>query len=383
MLRRRLYSALGPIYDAATDLGRWLGALDALTEAVGGHATALLVIEKEDVPYQPSAMSSRYRNWILHGEGQYYLDYLKHYEAFDFETVRRIPVGELLHDINMGTEREVIDQRPDYVFLRETVGVRRRIGVRLHENKAWFDMVAIGFHKRHVLAPASAFKLIPPLVPHLAKTVELWRAFSILRSRYQAVLAVLDRVQVGLAIALPSGELIVRNAEAECILGLGDGLALTPNNRLIGRDPDLAPKIAAAILAASQTARGEADCPETQMASARPSGAHPFLIEVAPLADSAGELGHELPGAVITLIDPAVAPDLDLKRFSRLYALTRAEAEVCALMVQGLTGPTIAEMRNTSPETAKSQMSAVLAKTGTRRRADLIRLVVRTLPPIG
>jgi DNA-binding CsgD family transcriptional regulator len=385
MSRRDVFAALGPIYDAATDSGRWLGALDALNEAVGGHATALLVRERDDplVPYEVSAMSSRYKAWFDSGRADHYFTHLHHHEAFDFETVKRIPVHELLHDINMGTEREVIDHRPDYVHLREEVGVRRRIGVRLNENKAWFDMVAIGFHQRHLLAPASAFELIPPLVPHLTKVVQPWRAFTILRSRYQAVLAVLDRVHVGLAIALASGELIVRNAEAERILGLGDGLMLSAGNRLIGRDPVLAPRVAAAILEASNTARGEGDRPESLMVCQRPSGLHSFLIEVAPLADSAGELGHELRGAVVTLIDPAAAPDIDLKRFARLHKLTRAEAEVCTLMVQGLTGATIAEMRDTSLETVRSQMAAVLAKTGTHRRADLIRLAVRTLPPVG
>lgn len=124
MAERELRSALGPIYDAATNSNRWLDARDALNMGVGAHATALLVRERDDplVPYEVSAMGSRYREWIVSGRADNYFTHLHHHEAFDFETVKRTPVHELLHDIDMGTEREVIDRRPDYVYLREEVG---------------------------------------------------------------------------------------------------------------------------------------------------------------------------------------------------------------------------------------------------------------------
>ena len=209
------------------------------------------------------------------------------------------------------------------------------------------------------------------------------RAFSRLRARYAAVLAVLDKVHVGLAVANASGELIVWNAEADRILGLGDGVALTRDHRIHCRDPDQTGLLHARIREAARTAGGEADRSESLFAVPRPSGSHPFLIEVAPVTDSAGEIEPRLTGAVITLIDPDNTANLDIERFAELHGLTGAETAVCGLMVNGLTGPAIAEMRSTSLETAKTQMSAVLAKTGVARRSELIRLVVRTLPPVG
>ena len=108
-----------------------------------------------------------------------------------------------------------------------------------------------------------------------------------------------------------------------------------------------------------------------------------MLVEVAPLGDRAGEVGFGVAGALVTLIDPERAPALDISRFARLQGLTEAEADVCAGMVAGLTGAAIAERRSTSLETVKCQISSVLSKAGVRRRSELIRLVVRTQPPIG
>jgi hypothetical protein len=62
------------------------------------------------------------------------------------------------------------------------------------------------------------------LLPHITKAVEIGRTFSQLKSRYSAVLTALDRVKVGLAIALPSGDVIVENEEAQRILSLKGGL---------------------------------------------------------------------------------------------------------------------------------------------------------------
>lgn len=74
---------------------------------------------------------------------------------------------------------------------------------------------------------------------------------------------------------------------------------------------------------------------------------------------------------------------MNIERFANLHGLGDAETAVCAHMVAGLTKMAIAERRSTTPETVKSQMAAVQSKTGAPRRTELIRLVVRTLPPIG
>ena len=113
----------------------------------------------------------------------------------------------------------------------------------------------------------------------------------------------------------------------------------------------------------------------------RPSGAQ-FLLDVAPLKDSRQELDGPAEGALITLIDPERVPEIKMDRFIALYGLTRAEAEVCALVVDGRSLDEIAETRNTTPVTVKNQVAALLSKTGVARRSELIRLVIRIFPPV-
>lgn len=380
-LDRHGFAALGPIYDAAMDESRWREALDAVSRASDAIGAAMMVVEKEDNPYSGRALGGAYGN-AAPGVMDYYLEHLAHLEAREWEALAAARVRDILIDSDVG-DPALLDQRADYVYLREKVGVGRRLGVRLNENPAWYDAMTVVFASRDTSVAARSRPRLAPLLPHLAKAVEMGRAFSRLRERHAAVLAVLDKVHVGLAIAGASGELIVWNTEADRILRLGDGMALAHDRHIVLRDPDQTAMLHASIHAAAGTARGEANRPESLIAIPRPSGVHAFLLEVAPVSDSAGEIASNLSAAVITLIDPQHTPDLDIRRFGQLFELTTAETEVCGLMVAGLTGPAIAERRSTSLETVKSQMAAVLAKTGVARRSELIRLVVRTLPPIG
>lgn len=377
------YAALGSIYDAAMDTARWREALDAVTFATDGRVAALMIVEREDHPYSLTAVSGQYEVLAGRDNLEYYTKHLAHLEKREWESLARQPVRQPLLDSEAWADAEILDQRADYRFLREKAGIRRRLGVRLNENAAWYDAMTIGYDAGIGQVPRQHITKLMLLLPHLAKAVEMGCTFMQLRARYAAVLSVLDHVHVGLAIARASGDVIVTNAEADRILSLGDGIVLSSDNRFLCRNPDQTELLRTNIVEAALTAAGEADRPESLVAVARPSGAHPFLIEVAPVCDAKGELDRNLAAAFITLIDPNSAPRLKIDRFAALFGLTGAEAAVCTHMVNGLTGPLIAEIRGTSPETVKVQMAAVLAKTGTRRRSELIRLVVRTLPPIA
>lgn len=277
----------------------------------------------------------------------------------------------------------MLDARPDYVFSRERYAIGRRVAFRLNAIPAWYDAAIFVFDAKRRDTPVASLTALRPLLPHLAKAVEIGRAFALLRARYKAALAALDRVQVGLAIALPSGEIVLRNAEAERIFSLADGIGLGRDGHLICREPERRQTIETAIAAAALTARGGPGHHEWLALVKRRSGAHPFLLDVAPLVDSGMEIDRDLVGALVTIIDPDRLPPTSARRFALLHGLTAAEAEVCKLLIEGASGPEIAERRGTAPGTAKAQVRRIMEKTGARSRGELIRMALRALPPVG
>lgn len=382
MLHPDGYVALTHIYDAAINPGRWRRALDAVSDSVEAKAIALLIRRPDPASKDLQMLNSTYLRFTRSPWGLYYGLRLSRLQNPDWEFLSHQPVHLPTPDTTIGPSAGELDRRADYAFLRKKLGIGRRLGVRLNADKVWFDALSIAFDEKATAVPREAIDKTRLLLPHLTKAVEIGRTFAQLKSRYSAVLTALDRVKVGLAIALPSGDVIVENEEAQRILSLKDGLTKPRDGRLWCHDPEQSAELQAAISKAANTSRGEENSSEYLMALKRPSDAAPLLVDVAPLKDSKAELDGPLEGALVTVIDPDRVPYLRMDRFVVLYGLTPAEADVCGLIVQGMSVNEIAEARTTSPVTAKNQIAAILGKTGVSRRAELIRLVIRVLPPV-
>lgn len=376
------YAALPYIYDAATNMRNWKRALDAAGRSIGSRAIAL-TIRRRDLPVKDLYMlSSRYLEFSRSIPGMYYGLWLSRLQKGDWDFLSRQQVHVPVADTAMGFEPEELDRRRDYAFLRKKLAVSRRVGVRLNADCVWFDAMSIAFDKNIPEVPQASLVRTIDLLPHITKSVEIGRTFSVLKAKHNAVLAALDRVQIGMAIALASGEVVVSNSEAERILALADGLTLTREKRLATTDPGTTAKIGKAIKDTCLTAIGEGTASEYIFPISRASGDLEFLVDVSPLKDSLKEIDPSFHGALITIIDPRAVPVPKVDRFARLYQLTAAETEVLSHLINGDSLEEIAEQRGTSPITARNQIASILNKTDSPRRADLIRLVIRVMPPI-
>lgn len=64
-------------------------------------------------------------------------------------------------------------------------------------------------------------------------------------------------------------------------------------------------------------------------------------------------------------------------RLREIYGLTEAEAAIATLITEGQSLTEIAGARGTTRETIRSQLKHILAKTGTRRQAELVSLAMK------
>lgn len=78
-----------------------------------------------------------------------------------------------------------------------------------------------------------------------------------------------------------------------------------------------------------------------------------------------------------TLVDHTAVPDVDPGLLRQLYDLEDAPARVAAACLRADTLPEIARMLSMSTSAAKAHLGTVYARTGCRRRAQLIRLLLR------
>ncbi|MEM1153145.1 MAG: helix-turn-helix transcriptional regulator [Pseudomonadota bacterium] len=82
------------------------------------------------------------------------------------------------------------------------------------------------------------------------------------------------------------------------------------------------------------------------------------------------------------MIDPMNPGAVFITGLEVLYGLTAAEAQVCRLLIDGLSYGDIADTRGVTLETIKSQAKSILAKTGVSSRSALVRLALRINLPV-
>jgi len=371
-------SVLLSVYDAALSDQHWPRALGAFAGHIGSLGAILIAVDQVGLPFQIEQAT------YAMDQVRYYFDNYGHYDVPAMSgRLAEMPPFTLVRDCDVWGDVTQLEDRADYKWLRENIGARCRAGVRLSTNKGWMDLLALQFEKPWDQQSSALAPPLQELLPHLAKAVEINRQFSILRARYQAALAALDYIRIGSCVLSDSGHVILANSEARRIHDLGDGFQFSRAGSIACLSSQTTAALAEKIRDVIATAEGAGTESEVVLLAERKSGARPFIIELAPLRDSLGELENGLHGALLFVVDPENHGAISTERLCRLFALTDAEAEVCRHMIGALSAQEIAEIRNVAEDTVRSQFKAVYAKTGVRRRADLVRLALTVDPPIG
>ena len=370
------------IYGSVLDIGRLPELVDRMTDALEARG-GVLVVQERGTPFSGFDAMSRFYRETHREKVAFYQAELAHHEADDWMRLSAQRVGAPMLDVDLGLTVEQFDSRPHTAWAVRELGIRRRMALRLNDSPGWSDALAFAYPAEMAAVPDAATRRAKDLAPHLARALETTRAFNLLRQRYAAVLSAIDRFGLGLAIALSSGEVLVRNAEALRLCEEGDAIRMRPDGRLDCALPAETSQLLKAIARTARTASGEDELTEAPLRLTRRSGREPVLAHVVPLRDGAGEIESGLSGAVIYLMDLANPPAFDVPRFASLFGLSPAETEVCRLIVDGADAKEIAERRSTSVHTARDQAKAVLSKTGCASRGQLFRLIARTLPPLA
>ena len=375
-----ILKSISSIYDAAVDSIHWDIALDECVGFVGARSATIVVVESD--PANSTLVGSRSKVFRdLEEVTNYYIENLIHHERDGWEYVMKYPKQTIISDQDVWPDT-VSENREDFKYLSDHVNILRKAVARLNDNRAWFDNIAFQFDKKHKSIPANSKRLISQLLPHMAKSIELNRTYSLLQSHYNAVLTALDRVEVEICIAQSDGSVIIANSEANRILSNNDGIALSRVGKLHCKDENANSVIKKAITETSETAAGSNENSGITLSIRRPSGDHSLLIEISPLSDSNAELERNLRGSLITLIDPANHRGFQVSRVAAAYELSGAEETISKYIVDGWKNDDIAEDRNVSVETVKTQVASILKKTNTGGRSELIRLALKVSPPI-
>ena len=373
MNTEQILTAIGAIYDTALNPSLWPDALEQTADSIGARISLLGINDAQYPEIQLLAANHRYGN-----NGAAYLQYRDDpQEQQMLLTVLQQPPQSILRDTDLWNIT-TLQSMPIVQFL-ESLGVFHRCGTLLCKHRGWLDSMVFGYAKGRAGMSQAEEQQLQLLLPHLARSVEIQRPLSILRHRFNAVMSVLDRLHVGVAIVRQNGEVILHNRAAERVFSDSDGLSLAASRRLLAQQAEALYALIDKVIATANT-QGHSDG-ET-MAVPRRSGKTPYILEIAPLRDSQQEIETHLHGAMMFIIDPDKSDVVSIQGLAMAYQLSEAEQDVCQHMINGLSNADIAEQRDVGQETVKTQVTNILSKTNTRSRSELIHLALKISPPI-
>jgi DNA-binding CsgD family transcriptional regulator len=226
------------------------------------------------------------------------------------------------------------------------------------------------------------FRFVERLMPHLQQALRIHLRMARLENDRRTSWELVDSLALGVILVSTGGRIVEVNAAAERILRANDGLAKDRDGFLRAARPEVTRRLRGLIASAAATGAGSGEDAGGALALPRPSALRPLQVLVAPVGrDSASRWSAARPAAVVFVSDPEREPELPESRVERLLGLTRTEARVAIALARGATSNEIAERIGVRANTVRWHLKQIYAKTGARRQAELVRLVL-ALPAV-
>ena len=382
MLSRAVTDIITSAVEAVVRPERWLDLVDQVNACFGFYSSSLVILGRDHETRIPIALSQKLRDvqWeILQSKLLSDAHVLQTIEQRVFEK----PAGELLEQRDMFPPDT--DPLPSYAFrdwMLEAHDVDYHYTLKLNDTGPWVDGL---FPHARVNRPVTEGNrmLLNRLSPLIAGSVRNWRVMEQLRMQFQASLSFLDNLGIAALLCLDDGAVIHRNERSNRLLDAKDGIALNRRGRLKLGDDHSQQSFDTACYELNRTARGSGIQAERSITIERPSGATPYLMIVSPIVDVEAELQSGLRCAMVLIVDPEDRKAVSVDGLVQLGRLTRTEAAVCALLVEGQGTDEIAERRNISENTTRQHIKSILNKLHCHNRVQLLRLAVDTRLPIS
>ena len=218
------------------------------------------------------------------------------------------------------------------------------------------------------------------LMPHLSRALGMMYRLREADLRIASNLAALDRLSAGVVLIGASGAVFHINRAAAEILERGEGLVLreSPSGRRLCARREDEQRLIEAQMAATV---GTHDTPVRHFGSSvavrRRSRRRALMLQFARLPEchTFNPAGGAVCG-IVFITDPAREPRLDADALQRTYGITEGETRLAARIATGDTLQEAAEACGIALGTAKTHLARLFEKTGTRRQADLVRVLL-------
>jgi DNA-binding CsgD family transcriptional regulator len=371
MGRQEEYAELiGLIYEAALDRRVWPLVADRLADFMGAGACQISTHDTrtgtvaEVAPRVPREALVNYANHWVHQNPL-------------IAAGRRMPIGSVFsnHDL---VRKDDFARTEIYNEFFSPLELDEGIGGSLAVDGPFSASFGVWRSARMDAFDQSDGVLLAGLIPHLQRALQLNIRVAELEMGRTASAEMLDRLRQASLLVDAACHVLFANRPAEAILADQLGLRRDAASVLhADRGMDTAALHRFVAKAANPVANGE-DSAGGRLRLSRGELRAPLTVLVIPLRAEAHWLVlPRRPAAILFITDPERTNDPTAASLRQSFGLTRTEAAVALGVLSGGGLKAIAARIGIAPTTARTHLTAIFEKTGTRRQADLVRTLLQ------
>jgi DNA-binding CsgD family transcriptional regulator len=353
-------SLIGDIYEAVFEPALWPSILERIADSVHATTTAFALHDPE----------TRYGLVLGHVRAdpslsQMYDDYYHKLNPHIQKLSLILSTGELAVGQSVISD-EALEQTEYYNdFLKRQDLFHLAGGTIAREGSLRYGLTTLRPRRKGEFE-ARELKPLQALFPHLARAARISKELNTSAHVLQSFVT----LQIGLILLDRQGRVIQANAPAEGILNQKDGLSLNAQGQLLSQKRN--DSLPAKLMAAIATATGEGSHAGGDVLIERHSGKTPYRLSIMPLRVSNFVSQWKQAVAAIFVTDPHVEPCLDSTSLQKHYGVTRHEAAVAALLVQGLDLNEICAQLGVKKTTVRTQIRGLMDKFAVKRQVALV-----------
>ena len=247
------------------------------------------------------------------------------------------------------------------------------VAIRVTDDPVRYGNVTFGQPDTRGLVDDDQVEAMRLLAPHFRRAVAINNVLDIKTVEASTFAATVDALQSGVILVDEGCGLVYANPTAEQMLAKGE--LLQARHGTVTTGGEMARH--ALIGAVKQAALDETKLGERGLGiPAQGSEDEPAVIHVLPLKRGALRPGLRQRAVAALFVSPAsTPPEMPRVALSLLFDLTPAEIRVSEMVSEGVPPADIARALGVSINTVRSHLSRVFEKTGTKRQAELVRLL--------
>jgi DNA-binding CsgD family transcriptional regulator/PAS domain-containing protein len=360
---------IGLIYESVADASRWQTFLDAFVGVVRARGAVLALRDSKHADFT----LVRWSGW----SDEDIRMYMEHYSGTDpwrIGTVRW-PEGVVATDLDL-CPRQVMESSAAFrEFYRPRDGVHGFGGTILVTGTGQSVITAIRTSAAGPFGEPEEV-ILRALMPHLKRAALLHGELGSTRSQLITFTGHLDRYPHSFLLIDAERRILYANAAAREIADLKDGLVMEA-----GQISLMSGRLDALFHRAVGKMASDHNAPLLRLEVPRPSRKKPYRLMLMPIHGSGiVPLGVSLAAVTVLVIDSDSQPEPELAILRELFSLTPAEARIAAKLVLGRSVEEIAAEGHISVLTVRTHVKRILSKTATSRQAELISLILRSVP---